>query len=373
MQILQPSHPLSSSTSISSSHHHHHLSFSLLPRISQLSLSHKTSTIRNGGGPRTYPGGVSKWQWKRMQAKKAKQLLKARLARERQIYEMRKRAELKAAVSELERPWEVVEKPPKLFSVSADEQLKVLADRFQKPGGFDMWTENDGPQLFETPDGIPTARFFPKGVVHSVKPYQRISRDCDGNLEMESDGNLEGESNRRRDFGRKNRGMLMSGSSRRTQINGKSSNSSDSLYADDAEDEDSESFAVSSSKSWVKGRNADAHLSWKGRGLRNGSFSDDETKASESSSSLSNYRGNGSNLYKRETKNGSRGSFRKKESKGTFGSGDDENAAISLHSRRSNGRRYHRGGNFESRRDSDKKDVYNMSLQQDGSYGLEAS
>lgn len=110
-----------------------------------------------------------------MQDKKAKQLLKARLSRERQIYEMRKRAELKAAVSELERPWEVVEKSPNLFSFRADEQLKVLADRFQKPGGFDMWTEKDGPQLFQTPEELPSARFFPKGVVHSVKPYQRIS------------------------------------------------------------------------------------------------------------------------------------------------------------------------------------------------------
>nr|XP_010930360.1 probable DEAD-box ATP-dependent RNA helicase 48 [Elaeis guineensis]XP_010930361.1 probable DEAD-box ATP-dependent RNA helicase 48 [Elaeis guineensis] len=127
--------------------------------------------IRMGGGPRTYPGGVSKWQWKRMQAKKAKQLLKARLCRERQLYEMRKRAELKAAISELERPWEVVERAPNLFSVSADEQVKALADRFQRPGGFDMWNEKDGPQIFQTPDALPSARFFPKGVVHSVKPY----------------------------------------------------------------------------------------------------------------------------------------------------------------------------------------------------------
>ncbi|KAF4360729.1 hypothetical protein F8388_016516 [Cannabis sativa] len=134
-----------------------------------------------GGGPRTYPGGVSKWQWKRMQAKKAKQLLKARLCRERQIYEMRKRAELKAAVSELERPWEIVERAaPNLFSVSADEQVKVLADRFQKPGGFDMWSEKDGPQLFKTPDELPSARFFPKGVVHSLKPYRRIDDLDDG-------------------------------------------------------------------------------------------------------------------------------------------------------------------------------------------------
>ncbi|XAR50892.1 RNA helicase [Bertholletia excelsa] len=184
MSILQMSlsipkalHDLSSSRVLSGPNH-----LSLTSRFSQLSINttFKTIPIRMGGGPRTYPGGVSKWQWKRMQAKKAKQLLKARLARERQIYEMRKRAELKAAVSELERPWEVVEKGPKLFSVSADEQVKVLADRFQRPGGFDMWSEKDGPQLFTPVDGLPSSRFFPKGVVHSIKPYGRIEKDANG-------------------------------------------------------------------------------------------------------------------------------------------------------------------------------------------------
>ncbi|KAI3801277.1 hypothetical protein L1987_29381 [Smallanthus sonchifolius] len=176
--------PTSSTLSFSShipSHPNHTF---LTSRFSHLSIAKPppSTTIRMGGGPRTYPGGVSKWQWKRMQTKKAKQLLRARLARERQIYEMRKRAELNAAVSELERPWEVVEKAPKLFSVTADEQLKVLADRFQKPGGFDLWSEKDGPQLFETVEGLPSARFFPKGVVHSIKPYGRI-----GNSHQESD------------------------------------------------------------------------------------------------------------------------------------------------------------------------------------------
>ncbi|XP_010685550.2 uncharacterized protein LOC104899954 [Beta vulgaris subsp. vulgaris] len=173
---------------------------SILPKIS-LSLTlcrpPPSTLIRMGGGPRTYPGGVSKWQWKRMQAKKAQQLLKARLSRERQIYEMRKRAELKAAVSNLERPWEVVQKDSprtssSLFSVSADEQLKVLADRFQKPGGFDMWSDNDGPQLFHTHEGLPSARFFPKGVVHSIKPYGNL----DGGMSREKPG-LDPSRNRR--------------------------------------------------------------------------------------------------------------------------------------------------------------------------------
>lgn len=166
---------LSSSKTFSVQHQVHFLTEKLSGvRLRTTCSPFRTITIRMGGGPRTYPGGVSKWQWKRMQKKKSKQLLKARLARERQIYEMRKRAELKAAVSELERPWEVVEKAPTLFSVSADEQLKVLADRFQKPGGFDMWSDRDGPELFKPNDELPSARFFPKGVVHSIKPYESV-------------------------------------------------------------------------------------------------------------------------------------------------------------------------------------------------------
>lgn len=84
--------------------------------------------VRMGGGPRTFPGGVSKWEWKRMQQKKAKQLLKARLLRERQVYEMRKRAELKSALAQLERPWEAVQKAPSLFSVGADEQVVIATE-----------------------------------------------------------------------------------------------------------------------------------------------------------------------------------------------------------------------------------------------------
>lgn len=177
LKIPTPRQNLSSSTVLTG---HENLNIFLLPKLSRLSIhTSKSMTIQMGGGPRTFPGGVSKWQWKRMQAKKAKQLLKARLCRERQIYEMRKRAELKAAVSELEKPWEVVERAPNLFSVRADEQVKVLADRFQRPGGYDLWSEKDGPQLFQSVSEVPSARFFPKGVVHSIKPYGRIGKDDD--------------------------------------------------------------------------------------------------------------------------------------------------------------------------------------------------
>lgn len=123
-----------------------------------------------GGGPRTFPGGVTKWQWKRMQENKSKQLLKARLLRERQLYEMRKRAELRAATTTLEKPWEKPTKAPTLFAVTADQQLQALADRFQKPGGIDLWTEKDGPE---------SVGFDGKSSVRSATPYSRVVNSID--------------------------------------------------------------------------------------------------------------------------------------------------------------------------------------------------
>ncbi|XP_057971478.1 uncharacterized protein LOC131160136 [Malania oleifera] len=218
ISIPTPPHSISFSGVLTGPNH-----LFLCSKLSQLSIRSpsipiKWTTIRMGGGPRTYPGGVSKWQWKRMQRKKAKLLLKARLSRERQIYEMRKRAELRAAALELERPWEPVEKAPTLLSVSADEQLKVLADRFQKPGGFDLWSDRDGPQLFETPAEEPVERFFPKGIVHSIaRPYGRISQfHSDGGHELSLPSNVSGASDGRsivrQRNGYKNSGRLRGGS-----------------------------------------------------------------------------------------------------------------------------------------------------------------
>ena len=46
----------------------------------------------------------------------------------------------------------VMERAPTLLSLSSDEQLKVLVDRFQRPDGFDLWSDKDGPQLFDKVD-----------------------------------------------------------------------------------------------------------------------------------------------------------------------------------------------------------------------------
>ncbi|XP_027334135.1 uncharacterized protein LOC113848917 [Abrus precatorius] len=308
MNLLLPSlpHQLSFSKSLSTPQHH----FLQIPAKKPSNVS---TIIRMGGGPRTFPGGVSKWQWKRMQAKKAKQLLKARLSRERQIYEMRKRAELKAAVSELERPWEVVEKAPNLFSVGADEQVKVLADRFQKPGGFDLWSEKDGPQLFETPDQLPSARFFPKGVVHSVKPYKKADGYglVKGSALVEEDGVTEGvdgsneeECSSSLSYGRK-----------RMHFDG---GLSDKGNVDDGSEYESDDEESSSPMSY--GRSVDGGMRKDGNGWR---FLSEDVGLSnngdgESSSAL-NYGRNGVSVDGKRRKNENRS---KSFSKGVDGAGD---------------------------------------------------
>lgn len=116
-----------------------------------------------------------------MQAKKARQLLKARLARERQLYEMRKRVELRDAVAHLERPWDAGSSAgasavaPTLLSVAAEDQLRALADRFHRPGGVDLWNDRDGPRVFASPaTGAASARFFPRNAFHSIQPYALV-------------------------------------------------------------------------------------------------------------------------------------------------------------------------------------------------------
>ncbi|KAJ7557938.1 hypothetical protein O6H91_04G016700 [Diphasiastrum complanatum] len=108
-----------------------------------------------GGGPRTFPGGVTKWQWKRMQEKKQKIREKAWLAREKLIYDRRRRAEMMAATPVLEMPWERHSRAPTVLPVDFDPKIKVMADRFQKDGALDLWTDEDGPEQFSTRKNLP--------------------------------------------------------------------------------------------------------------------------------------------------------------------------------------------------------------------------
>lgn len=264
-----------------------------------------------------------------MQKNKAKQLLKARLCRERQIYEMRKRAELKAAVSELERPWEAVEKAPRLFSVSADDQLKVLADRFQRPGGFDMWTDRDGPQVFGAAETeLPSARFFPKGVVHSMKPYGRIGGGKDDELDGSS-GDSGGEAIAQRNGGYRGR------KSRRTRQRG--TIGKEGYSGSRSVDSDGENMSFQGSAEW-RGVVAVKNEKEVGVGLRKGG----DRRRDDGGSNAKDYRRVGIDQKKR-----------------------GEN-----YSGRAHGSRIGKIiEGLKKPRDS-VSEVYDMSLQQDGCYGL---
>ncbi|XP_042391006.1 probable DEAD-box ATP-dependent RNA helicase 48 [Zingiber officinale] len=94
-----------------------------------------------GGGPRTFPGGLNKWQYKRMHEKMAMDKERRLLGQEKQIYQARLRSEIRA------------KRAGKSSSDLADSgaamtskaHVKALADRFMKEGAEDLWNEDDGP------------------------------------------------------------------------------------------------------------------------------------------------------------------------------------------------------------------------------------
>lgn len=117
-----------------------------------------------GGGPRTFPGGVSKWQWKNAQRKKEKQAEKARLAREKQLFDERRRNEAMATAPLVEKPWEPrpSNSPSPLPPVHHDPKIRALASRFTKRGAEELWTDDDGAVASSREESRPSARFLPK-------------------------------------------------------------------------------------------------------------------------------------------------------------------------------------------------------------------
>ncbi|VYS52206.1 unnamed protein product [Arabidopsis thaliana] len=113
---------------------------------SERSLWNRIFSRNMGGGPRTFPGGLNKWQWKRMHEKKAREKENKLLDQEKQLYEARIRTEIRAKM------WghpDSGEKTAKLKQshgpMSPKEHIKTLADRFMKAGADDLWNDNDGP------------------------------------------------------------------------------------------------------------------------------------------------------------------------------------------------------------------------------------
>ncbi|XP_042055612.1 probable DEAD-box ATP-dependent RNA helicase 48 [Salvia splendens] len=114
------------------------------------SLHHRLTFLRRmGGGPRTFPGGINKWQWKRLHEKKAREKEMRLLDQEKQLYQARVRSQIRASVAAAENPSSRPEKPDQnqlnYGPMTPDEHIKALADRFMKEGAEDLWNENDGP------------------------------------------------------------------------------------------------------------------------------------------------------------------------------------------------------------------------------------
>ncbi|GAB2212080.1 hypothetical protein Drorol1_Dr00025424 [Drosera rotundifolia] len=106
----------------------------LLPRL--LFLRHM------GGGPRTFPGGLTKWQWKRLHEKKARDKEKLLLNQEKELYQARLRSQIRRAnLGDKELIPDVGDYMP----MSPEDHVKALADRFVKAGAEDLWNEDDGP------------------------------------------------------------------------------------------------------------------------------------------------------------------------------------------------------------------------------------
>ncbi|KAG9441078.1 hypothetical protein H6P81_016932 [Aristolochia fimbriata] len=114
-----------------------------------------TSLRSMGGGPRTFPGGLNKWQWKRLHEKKAKEKEMKLLQQEKQLYQARIRSQIRAKLAGKPCPDEG--DGPAYGPMTAKDQVKALADRFMKEGAEDLWNGDDGP-LRSAPPQSPRMR-----------------------------------------------------------------------------------------------------------------------------------------------------------------------------------------------------------------------
>uniref|UniRef100_A0A5B7BM96 ATP-dependent RNA helicase n=1 Tax=Davidia involucrata TaxID=16924 RepID=A0A5B7BM96_DAVIN len=109
-----------------------------------------------GGGPRTFPGGLNKWQWKRMHEKRAREKENKLLEQEKQLYQARIRSQIRAELAGQSNDSPQSETNQSNYSpMTAKDHIKALADRFMKDGAEDLWNEADGP-LESPPPRSPT-------------------------------------------------------------------------------------------------------------------------------------------------------------------------------------------------------------------------
>ncbi|XVF51526.1 hypothetical protein PTKIN_Ptkin04bG0191800 [Pterospermum kingtungense] len=134
-------------------------------------------TRQMGGGPRTFPGGLNKWQWKRLHEKKAKEKEKRLLDQEKQLYQARIRSQIRAKITGKDDP---TSNTTKYNAMSPNDHITALADRFMREGAEDLWNENDGPLKSEErqrPRFTVTVRNQRSGLIHSPLDVKKLISD----------------------------------------------------------------------------------------------------------------------------------------------------------------------------------------------------
>ncbi|KAK8472735.1 hypothetical protein PHAVU_002G287400 [Phaseolus vulgaris] len=128
-----------------------------------------------GGGPRTFPGGVSKWKWKRMHEKLASDKQKRLIEQEKQLYEARIRSHIRSTLSPDHRSAAAATHRP----FSPKDHVKALADRFVREGAQDLWNASDGPLTSNpTPNQTPnpTPNLTPTPNLNFLPKHSRAYR-----------------------------------------------------------------------------------------------------------------------------------------------------------------------------------------------------
>ncbi|RAL44392.1 hypothetical protein DM860_011669 [Cuscuta australis] len=134
-----------------------------------------------GGGPRTFPGGLNKWQWKRLHEKKAREKERRLLDHEKQVYQARIRSQVRSRLSPAagEQASSVAQQPTH-GPISPQEQIKALADRFMKEGAEDLWNEDDGPIEAPAPESKPRVISKPLNVRRFISENSNSGQNSSG-------------------------------------------------------------------------------------------------------------------------------------------------------------------------------------------------
>ncbi|CAN4115473.1 unnamed protein product [Withania somnifera] len=98
------------------------------------------------GGPRTLPGGLNKWQWKRLHEKKARDKENRLLDHEKELCQARIRSQIRAKLTYSDQQSNSGREQKLNYGpVSPEDHIRPLTDRFMKEGAEDLWNEDEEP------------------------------------------------------------------------------------------------------------------------------------------------------------------------------------------------------------------------------------